>query len=65
MAEFYDSIFHDVEGDSFAFIMDPDPGWEGLTDCGDFPCTGPSNTLFMFESTSFEGTQPRWAKADF
>lgn len=63
MAEFYDSIFHDIEGDAFAYIMDPYPGWANLKDCGDFPCTAPLNTALMFKDTSFEGTKPRWAKS--
>lgn len=63
MMEFFDSKFTDVK--SFAYIMDPIPGWANLDDCGDFPCTAPLNVLMMFQGTKFEGAEPYWATKDF
>lgn len=48
MMEFFDSKFTDVKEGAAAFIMDPLPGWAGLTDCGNYPCTAPLNALLTF-----------------
>jgi len=45
MVEFYDTKFIDVDGDAIAYLDDPDPGWANIKDCGEFPCTAPSNVL--------------------
>ena len=47
-AEFYDTVFENVEDDAFGYLMDPDPRWANLKDCGEFPCTAPWNTLLSF-----------------
>ena len=65
MVEFYDTKFIDLDGDSFAYLMDPPQGWANIKDCGNFPCTAPSNVLIDFRDTEFEGSKPRWAKDDF
>lgn len=39
--------------------------WANLADCGDFPCTGPKNTLFSFKNIKWTGTPPAMAKTDF
>jgi len=65
MVEFYDSKFVDVDGDAFAYIDEPSPGWAAVDDCGEFPCTAPLNILFQFFDTEFEGSIPSWAKDEF
>lgn len=65
MMEFFDSKFTDVKEGAAAYIMDPLPGWAGLTDCGNYPCTAPKNALLTFQDTTFSGTKPRWATSDF
>jgi hypothetical protein len=42
-----------------AYLYDPPEKWATEDDCGDFPCTAPSNVLIDFKSTTYEGsTQP-------
>jgi len=53
MAEFYDTKFIDVDEDAVAYLMDPNPAWAAIDDCGSFPCTAPSNALLTFEDTTF------------
>jgi len=66
MAEFYDTVFNNVDQDAFAFLMDPSPGWANMKDCGNFPCTAPKNALLIFKDTTFKGSnKPRWAKRSF
>lgn len=65
MVEFYDSEFTNIEGDAFAYMMNPNPIWANIKDCGNFPCTGPSNALLIFQDSKFFGSKPRWAKPDF
>ena len=45
MVEFYNTKFIDVDGDAIAYLDDPDPGWVNIKDCGEFPCTAPSDKL--------------------
>jgi hypothetical protein len=45
MVEFYDTKFINVDGDAIAYLDDPQPGWANIKDCGEFPCTAPSNVL--------------------
>jgi hypothetical protein len=46
MHEFYDTEFTNIEDDAMASLMNPDPKWANLEDCGNFPCTGPYNLLY-------------------
>lgn len=48
---FHNTLLDNVNDNSFAFIMDPNPGWAGVTDCGEWPCTAPSNIVFNFKNT--------------
>jgi len=48
MMEFFDSKFIDVKDGALAYLMDPIPGWASLTDCGNYPCTGPNNAFLTF-----------------
>ena len=45
----------DCEENSFAYFFDPPAGWANPTDCGNFPCTGPKNTIYDFKNVKFEG----------
>jgi len=65
MVEFYDTEFHNVDGDALAWLMPPNTAWANIKDCGEFPCTAPLNVLFTFEDTSFTGSKPSWATNDF
>jgi len=44
-AKFTNTRFENVHEDTIAFIMSPPWGWANLDDCGDWPCTAPSNVL--------------------
>lgn len=37
-------------------FFDPPESWANLADCGDFPCTGPKNTIFSFTNIKWTGT---------
>jgi hypothetical protein len=65
MMEGYDNEFINVKDGAFVTLSNPNPGWANLRDCGDFPCTGPSNILLSFQGTVWTGTKPRWAMKDF
>jgi hypothetical protein len=58
MQEFIDTTFEDVVGKFFAKMTDPNPGWANLADCGNFPCTGPKNTLYKFTNNKYIGVAP-------
>jgi hypothetical protein len=45
------TTFENVHDDAMAYIMDPKPGWENLSDCIGFPCTAPSNVVFDMFNT--------------
>lgn len=55
MQEFYDCEFVDVEEGALAYLEEPTDGWANLSDCGDFPCTGPLNTFLYLEDATFSG----------
>lgn len=57
--------FEDIRQDSFAYIYDPPSGWANLSDCGEWPCTGPENVLFTFKDTTWSGTTPTHTKRNF
>ena len=57
--------FHNCEMKALTWFYEPPQGWANLADCGDFPCTGPKNTLFSFENTEWTGTTPEDALTDF
>lgn len=62
-AEFYDTVFENVEDDAFGYLMDPDEKWANVKDCGEFPCTAPWNTLLSFKNTKFQGQRPTMTEA--
>lgn len=64
--QFQDTKFVNVSSKSLAYMYTPPEEWAIITDCGDFPCTGPLNALFSFKDTVFEGdVQPSFAQAEF
>jgi hypothetical protein len=66
MHKFKNTSIRNVQQDAVIFIEDPDPGWANPTDCGNWPCTAPSNVVLKFDGTSFVGsTRPSNAKSDF
>lgn len=65
MIEGFDNEFVNLKDGAFATLSDPNPKWANLKDCGDFPCTAPSNILVSFQNTVWTGLKPRWATKDF
>jgi len=52
--------------DTMTYFFDPPEKWANLADCGDYPCTGPKNTIFSFINTKWpEGETNKNAKKDF
>jgi hypothetical protein len=45
-----------VEDSALAYLFDPPSSWAGIANCGNFPCTAPSNVLIQFERTTFAGS---------
>ena len=58
--KFKDTKFIDVDAEALAYFLEPPEGWAVIADCGNFPCTGPKNTFFSFERTTFEGGTPSY-----
>jgi hypothetical protein len=38
------------------FFFNPPESWANLADCGDYPCTGPKNTIFSFKNIKWTGS---------
>lgn len=61
-ADYYPTVkltsprFENVDWDAMAYLYTPPNAWAVVDDCGEFPCTGPLNTLFMFEKATYNGT---------
>jgi len=36
-------------------FFEPPQSWANLADCGDYPCTGPKNTVFSFSNIKWVG----------
>jgi len=59
-------VFEDVAPEAMMEFFDPPAKWSGHQDCGEFPCTGPWNTVFRFVGTSYVGdVDPGLPGADF
>lgn len=58
MQEFIGTTLEDVDGEYFAYMTDPNPGWANLADCGNFVCTGPKNTMYKFTGNKYLGVAP-------
>jgi hypothetical protein len=65
MHEFYDTTFTNVDNDAMAYFWDPPSGWAVISDCGEWPCTGPYNTLYSFKNSTFVGNSPSYGAQDF
>lgn len=55
MQEFTDCEFINVEEGAMAYFEAPDDSWANLSDCGDFPCSGPLNTFLYLNDATFSG----------
>jgi hypothetical protein len=42
-----------VHYDAVAYFYDPPQGWAKIDDCGEWPCTAPSNIVFSFYDAMF------------
>ena len=65
MHQWYDTKFIDNENEAFAYLWEPPQGWAIIKDCGEWPCTGPYNTLYSFKRTTFEGRVPPYISTNF
>jgi len=64
--EIRDITLKNVEHDAMGWFFDPPESWAVIADCGEFPCTGPKNTIWSFYGTKFEGDiKPKITKPDF
>ncbi|CDW80878.1 ipt tig domain containing protein [Stylonychia lemnae] len=55
-ARFISPRFENIHQDAMAHLYTPPDMWTTLDGCGDYPCTGPSNALLLFEGATFSGT---------
>lgn len=65
MQNFEDIEFVNCDADSLTHFFEPPKAWANLADCGDFPCTGPKNTIFSFKNTKWTGLAGPNALTDF
>ena len=65
MLEFDNTKFVDIADNGFAYFSDPFEEWAVISDCGNFPCTGPKNILYDFRGSVWSGSQPSLAPAEF
>lgn len=53
---YYSGInFVNVNNDALVYLYSPDPNWAVVDDCGEFPCTAPSNGIMTFEKVKYSG----------
>jgi len=58
---FTNAKFTNVKYDAMIYVFDPPQGWAVIDDCGEWPCTAPSNMVWTFKDSVFEvtdGTTP-------
>jgi hypothetical protein len=48
------SKFVNVKYDAIINIFDPPQSWANIDDCGEWPCTMPSNMVYTFKNIVFE-----------
>jgi len=51
--EFKNINFMNVKYDALAYIFDPPQEWAVIDDCGEWPCTAPSNVVYTFYNSLF------------
>ena len=54
--KFSGTRFENVDDTALVYLFNPPAGWANIDDCGNFPCTAPSNALLQFEKTTFAGS---------
>jgi rubredoxin len=57
--------FDNCDSDLITEFFDPPQKWANLADCGDYPCTGPKNTIFSFVNTKWTNPVGSLDKEDF
>ena len=58
--------FDNVADAAMSYLFDPPKNWAKISDCGEWPCTAPSNVVMDFEGTSYSGAMtPSYTAADF
>jgi len=61
--------FDNCDPSAMTEFFDPPKKWANLADCGDFPCTGPKNTLFSFTNIKWTNVptseDAKFVKEDF
>jgi hypothetical protein len=57
--------FTNVAFDAVIFIYNPPQGWANIDDCGEWPCTAPSNVVYTFKDAVFEVTDGTTALPSF
>lgn len=62
---FTNTKFTNVAQDAVAFLRDPPLSWASINDCGEWPCTGPSNAIFNFYDSVWEVNDGVTALPDF
>jgi hypothetical protein len=54
----FDSLeFINCDTKALTYFFDPPKKWANLADCGDYPCTGPKNTVFSFTNIKWTGNE--------
>jgi hypothetical protein len=56
LQNFEDIEFNNCESDAMTYFFEPPESWANLADCGDFPCTGPKNTMMNFKNIKWTGS---------
>ena len=57
--------FENVDHDAFINFHDPNPSWANVKDCGNFPCTAPSNILYSLKDVTWLGDSPNQQYSEF
>ena len=64
MHEFYNTRFINTDANALGYFFKPPQKWAIIKDCGEWPCTGPLNTLYSFKNTTYIGDRPPYAAPD-
>lgn len=55
--QYFDTIvFDNVANDAVTYLYTPPASWAIISDCGEFPCTGPQNVVMQFKKVTCTGT---------
>jgi hypothetical protein len=61
--------FDNCDPSAMTYFFNPPDKWANLADCGDYPCTGPKNTLFSFTNIKWTNIptseDAKFVKEDF